>query len=80
MIIESPDEGRGYLGFSMGTLLPRFPFGRDNIKNILVNIFKVTGGLFKSDFGLFSHFGPVLMYRKLDHPMAYIYNTYICPL
>ena len=29
---------------------------------------------------IFSHFGPVLIYRKLDHPMAGIYNTYICPL
>ena len=29
---------------------------------------------------IFSHFGPVFMYRKLDHPMAGIYNTYICPL
>ena len=27
-----------------------------------------------------SHFGPVLIYRKLDHPMAGIYNTYACPL
>ena len=29
---------------------------------------------------IFSHFGPVLIYRKLDHPMTGIYNTYICPL
>ena len=29
---------------------------------------------------IFSHFGPVLIYRKLDHPMGGIYNTYICPL
>ena len=29
---------------------------------------------------IFSHFGPVLIYRKLDHPTAGIYNTYICPL
>ena len=29
---------------------------------------------------IFSHFGPVLIYRKLDHPMAGTYNTYICPL
>ena len=27
-----------------------------------------------------SHFGPVLIYRKLGHPMASIYNTYICPI
>ena len=27
-----------------------------------------------------SLFGPVLLYRKSDHPMAGIYNTYICPL
>ena len=43
--------------------------------------FKVTGGLLKVRFWpFFSHFGPVLIYRKLDHPMAGIYNTYICPL
>ena len=29
---------------------------------------------------IFPHFGPVPIYRKLDHPMAGIYNTYICPL
>ena len=29
---------------------------------------------------IFSHFDPVLIYRKLDHPMGGIYNTYICPL
>ena len=29
---------------------------------------------------IFSHFGPVLTYRKLDHPMAGIYNTFLCPL
>ena len=29
---------------------------------------------------IFSHFGPVLIYRKLDHPMVGIYNTYLCPL
>ena len=29
---------------------------------------------------IFLHFGPVLIYRKLDHSMAGIYNTYICPL
>ena len=28
------------------------------------------------------HWWPLkgLIYRKLDHPMAGIYNTYICPL
>ena len=26
---------------------------------------------------IFSHFGPVLIYRKLDHPVAGIYNTYM---
>ena len=25
---------------------------------------------------IFSHFGPVLVYRKLDHSMAGIYNIY----
>ena len=29
---------------------------------------------------IFLLFGPVLLYRKSDHPMAFIYNTYICPL
>ena len=29
---------------------------------------------------MFLHFGPVLIYRKSDHPMAGIYNIYICPL
>ena len=43
-VIVSPDESRGYLGFSTVTLPPpppqRFPFGRDNLKNILVRTFK----------------------------------------
>ena len=26
---------------------------------------------------IFSHFGPVLIYRKLDHPMGGVYNTYM---
>ena len=43
-LIVSPDESRGYLGFSTVTppLPPpqRFPFGRDNLKNILVRTFK----------------------------------------
>ena len=65
---------------------PRFPFRRDNFKNILVRPFK---------FGMWVYMGnavnaivllpcpsicPVLIYRKLDHPMGGIYNTYICPL
>ena len=29
---------------------------------------------------IFAHSGPVLIYRKLDHPVGGIYNTYICPL
>ena len=42
LIIVSPDESRGYLGFSTVTPPPpqRFPFGRDNLKNILVRTFK----------------------------------------
>ena len=41
LLIVSPDESRGYLGFSMVTPPPqRFPFGRDNLKNILVSPFK----------------------------------------
>ena len=41
-LIVSPDESRGYLGFSTVTppLPQRFPFGRDNLKNILVTTFK----------------------------------------
>ena len=45
-VFVSPDESRGYLGFSTVTSpLPppppqRFPFGRDNLKNILVRTFK----------------------------------------
>ena len=40
VIIVSVDESRGYLGFS--TVMPpqRFPFGRNNLKNILVRPFK----------------------------------------
>ena len=73
----------------------RFPFGCDSLKIILVRTFKfgmwVYMGnamnaighkwLFKGQIlAIFSHFGPVLVYRKLDHPMGGIYNTYICPL
>ena len=39
-LVVSPDESRGYLGFS--TVMPpqRFPFGRNNLKNILVRPIK----------------------------------------
>ena len=42
LIFVSPDESRGYLGFSTVTPPPpqRFPFGRDNLKNILVRTIK----------------------------------------
>ena len=44
LFIVSPDESRGYLGFSTVTPPPpppqRFPFERDNLKNILVTTFK----------------------------------------
>ena len=41
LLIVSPDESRGYFGFSTVTPPPqRFPFGRDNLKNILVRTFK----------------------------------------
>ena len=41
MIFVSPDKSRGYIGFSMFTPpLQRFPFGRDNLKTILVRPFK----------------------------------------
>ena len=40
-IFVSLDESRGYFGFSTVTPPPqRFPFGRDNLKNILVRPFK----------------------------------------
>ena len=43
-LIVSLDESRGYLGFNMVTrppaMLQRFPFGFDNLKNILVRPFK----------------------------------------
>ena len=49
LIIVSPDESRGYLGFSTVPPPPqRFPFGRDNLKNILVRPFK---------FGLWVYMG-----------------------
>ena len=41
LIIVSPEESQGYLAF--GTVTPppqRFPFGFDNLKNILVRPFK----------------------------------------
>ena len=79
----------------------KFPFGRNNLKNILVRTFKfgmwvMPQTLLFCDLDLQSQghwwplkgqilaifllFGPVLLYRKSDHPMAGIYNTYICPL
>ena len=88
-IIVSPDESLGYLGFSTVTPPPpRLPFGRDNLKNISVKPFKfgMPRMLLFCDLDLQfdGHWwplkGPVLIYRKLDHPMAGIYNTYICPL
>ena len=43
-VIVSRDESRGYLGFSTVTPQPpqRFPFGRDNLKNILVRPFQFS--------------------------------------
>ena len=29
---------------------------------------------------IFSHFGQVLIYRKFDHPMGGVYDTFMCPL
>ena len=41
VLIVPPDESRGYLGFSTVTPPPqRFPFGLDNLKNILVRTLK----------------------------------------
>ena len=70
-IIVSPDESRGYLGFSTVTPPPpppplppqRFPFGRDNLKNMpqtllfvtLTFNLKVTGGHLKVRFWPFLH-------------------------
>ena len=104
--IVSRDKSWGYLGFSTVRPPPqRFPFGCDNLKNILVRPFKfgmwvyiyiMPRTLLFGDLDLqfqghwwplrgqiwpfFSHFGPVPIYRMLDHPMGRIYNTYICPL
>ena len=88
----------------MITPLQRFPFRRDNLKNILVRPFKFGMWVYMGNatnvifcdldlqfqghwwplkgliLAIFSHFGPVLIYRKLDHPMGGIYNSYICPL
>ena len=77
-VIISPDESRGYLGFSMVTHpLPQiFPFGRDNLKIILFCDLDLQ---FQGQWWPLFTFGPVLIYRKLDHSMAGIYNTYICP-
>ena len=47
-IFVSPDESRGYLGFSMVTPPQRFPFGCDNLKNILVR---------PSKFGMWVYMG-----------------------
>ena len=44
LIIVSPDESRGYLGFSTVKPPQRFPFGRDNLKNILNRPFKFGSG------------------------------------
>ena len=89
-LIVSPDESRGYLGFSTVMQPPqRFPFGRDNLKRIfwldLSNlvcgyIWAMSPTLLFCDLDLqfqghwwplkdqilaiFSHFGPVLIYRK----------------
>ena len=49
LLIVSPDESRGYLGFSTVTPpLQRFPFRHDNLKHILVRPFK---------FGMWVHMG-----------------------
>ena len=43
-LFVSPDKSRGYLEFSTVTMTPppqRFPFGRDNLKIILVRPFKL---------------------------------------
>ena len=97
-LIVSPDESRGYLGFSTVTPPPppqRFPFRRNNLKNNLVRTFKFgmwvdmgnatnatnlqSQGHWWSLKGqilaIFSLFGPVLIYRKSDHPMAGIYTV-----
>ena len=78
-VIASPDKSQGYLGFSMVTPPQRFPFRQCHKRYCFVTLtfnFKVTGGLLKVRFWpFFSHFGPVPIYRKLDHPMGGINNT-----
>ena len=106
IFIVSPDKSRVHLGFSTVTLPPpqRFPFGRDNLNNILVRTFKFGMWVYMGNatnaivcaldlqfkgywwplkgqiLAIFFTFLPVLIYRKLDHPRAGIYYTYICPL
>ena len=45
-----------------------------SISHGVENYFPRPWGTGISD-AIFSHFGPVLIYRKLDHPMAGIYVT-----
>ena len=101
MVFVSLDECRRYLGFSTVTPPPqRFPFGRNNLKNILDLSNLVCGYIWAMPqtllfcdldlqfqghwwalkgpiLAIFSNFGPVLIYRNLDHPMADKYNIYI---
>ena len=89
MTTVTPDESRGYLGFSTVTPHRTFKFGIGYIwampqTLLLCNLDLQSQGhwwpLKGQILAIFSHFGPVLICRELDHPMAGIYNTYICPL
>ena len=73
ILFVSPDESRGYMGFIQSRRRLLFC---DLALQFLGDWWPLKGQILAS----FSHFGPVLIHRKLDHPMAGIYNTYICPL
>ena len=99
-VILSPDESRGYLGFSSVMPPQSFPFLNaitskvfklDLPNSVCGYIWAIPQTLLFSDLDLqfighlwplkgqilaiFSHFGSVLTYRKLDHPMAGNYKV-----
>ena len=81
-VIVSLDESRGYLGFSTVTPPPqRFPFGRDNLKNIcfvtLTFNLKVTGGLLKVSFWPFFHFLAQFSYTESQIILWLVYIIHI---
>ena len=75
-LIVSPDKSQGYLGFSTVTLPPqRFPFGHDNLKNILVRPFK---------FGMWVYMGnatnPELQFQGHWWPLKCQILPFLCQL